>query len=60
MDLASAYYLGTTLLMLAVFAAIVARTYSRKEKTRGEEAKYRMMGDEYPTPKPAKEDTHVR
>jgi cbb3-type cytochrome oxidase subunit 3 len=46
MDLASAYYLGVTILFLLLFAAIVARTYSKKERTRGEQAKYRMMDDE--------------
>ena len=46
MDLASVYYLGTTLLMFAVFACIVARTYRSQEKERGEAAKYRMMDDE--------------
>jgi cbb3-type cytochrome oxidase subunit 3 len=46
MDSASAYYLGVTLLMFLVFAAIVARTYSGKRKESGEQAKYRMMDDD--------------
>jgi hypothetical protein len=43
MDSASVYYLGITLLMFLIFAAIVARTCSRKRKERGEAPKYRMM-----------------
>ena len=46
MDLASVYYLGSTLLMFAVFAYIVVRTYRSSEKKRGEAAKYRMMDDD--------------
>lgn len=46
MDLASVYYLGSTALMLAVFAVIVLRTYRKKERQRGEAPKYRMMDDE--------------
>jgi cbb3-type cytochrome oxidase subunit 3 len=46
MDLASAYYLGTTVLLFLVFAAIVARTYSAKRRVTGEEAKYRMMDED--------------
>lgn len=46
MDLASVYYLGVTILMFLLFAAIVARTYSGKRKVEGEQAKYRMMDDE--------------
>ena len=46
MDLASVYYLGSTALMLAVFVLIVARTYRKKERERGEEPKYRMMDDD--------------
>jgi hypothetical protein len=45
MDTASAYYLGSTLLMLLVFAAIVLRTYAAKRRVKGEAAKYRMMED---------------
>ena len=44
--LASVYYLGVTFLMFIVFAAIVARTYSRKRRERGEAPKYRMMADD--------------
>lgn len=46
MDLASIYYLGVTLLMFAIFAAIVARTYSRRQREKGEAPKYRMMDDD--------------
>ena len=46
MDSASIYYLGITLLMFLVFAAIVARTCSRKRKELGESPKYRMMDDD--------------
>ena len=46
MDLASVYYLGSTLLMFAVFAYIVARTFRSREKERNEAAKYRMMDEE--------------
>ncbi|MBU5637776.1 cbb3-type cytochrome c oxidase subunit 3 [Geomonas sp. Red69] len=49
MDSASIYYLGVTLLLFLVFAAIVARTYSRKQKAKGEQPKYRMMDDDYPS-----------
>ncbi|WP_224958303.1 cbb3-type cytochrome c oxidase subunit 3 [Geomonas subterranea] len=52
MDSASIYYLGVTLLLFLAFAAIVARTYSRKHKAKGEEPKFRMMDDD----KPKKED----
>lgn len=47
MLLGSVYYLGITLLLFAIFALIVARTYSRKNRERGELAKYRMMEDDY-------------
>jgi hypothetical protein len=46
MDLASIYYLGTTLLMFVVFAVIVVRTYNRKRREQGESPKYRMMEDD--------------
>ena len=46
MDLASAYYLGTILFLCALFGFIVARTYRRREKERGELPKYRMMDEE--------------
>lgn len=48
MDIASAYYLAVTILLFIVFAAIVARTFSKKHQARGEEPKYRMMEDEEP------------
>jgi len=46
MDLAIVYYLGVTILMFVIFAVIVARTYNRKRKVRGEAPKYRMMDEE--------------
>ena len=46
MDTASMYYLGTTLVMFLVFAAIVRRTYSRKRRESVEAPKYRMMDDD--------------
>jgi len=42
----SVYYLGVTLLLFVVFAAIVARTCKRSEKERLEAPKYRMMDDD--------------
>jgi len=46
MDLASIYYLGVTILMFVIFAAIVARTYNRKRKVREEAPKFRMMDED--------------
>ena len=46
MDLASVYYLGSTVLMFAVFVFIVARTYRSREKQSGEAPKFRMMEDD--------------
>jgi cbb3-type cytochrome oxidase subunit 3 len=46
MELASVYYLGVTVLMFLIFAAIVAKTYNRKKKDEGEAPKYRMMDEE--------------
>ncbi len=46
MDLASIYYRGMTVLMFLVFAALVARTCSRKRRERGEAPKYRMMNED--------------
>lgn len=46
MDWASIYYLGVTIGLFLIFAVIVARTYSKKHKARGEEPKYRMMDDD--------------
>jgi cell shape-determining protein MreD len=45
MDLASVYYLGVSLLLFLVFAAIVAKTYSRRRKEQEESPKYRMMDE---------------
>ncbi len=46
MNLASIYYLGVTLLLFLLFAAIVARTCSKKRQKQGEAPKYRMMDDD--------------
>jgi len=46
MDLASVCYLGVTFLLFVIFAAIVARTYSKKRKKKGESPKYRMMDED--------------
>ncbi|GFO65139.1 cbb3-type cytochrome c oxidase subunit 3 [Geomonas paludis] len=52
MDSASIYYLGVTLILFLAFAAIVARTYSKRHRDKGEEPKFRMMDDD----KPKKDD----
>ncbi len=46
MELASIYYLGVTLLLFLLFAAIVARTCSKRRREQGEAPKYRMMDDD--------------
>lgn len=46
MGLAGICYLGATVLLCVLFVAIVARTYSRRHRERGESPKYRMMDDE--------------
>ncbi len=46
MLLASIYYLGITLVLFLLFVIIIARTYSRKNRERGETPKYRMMDDD--------------
>lgn len=46
MDLASFYYLGSTMLLFAIFVVIVARTCNRHRKEQGEAPKYRMMDDD--------------
>jgi len=43
---ASLLYLGVTLGLLAVFAVIVVRTYSRKRKNVVEEPKHKMLEDD--------------
>jgi hypothetical protein len=43
MDLATLYYLGTTLILLLVFAGIILRTLHPKRRLQGEKAKYRML-----------------
>ncbi len=48
MDAASIYYLGVTLFLFIVFAAIVARTYRKAHRAKGEEPKFRMMDDDQP------------
>jgi len=60
MDIASIYYLGVTLLLFLIFVVIVARTYSKKRKVKGEEPKYRMMDDEHPAEKKRKGGRDVR
>jgi len=46
MDWGSLAYLGVTFLLFVVFAAIVFRTYRRKNKEQGEAAKYNMLDDD--------------
>jgi len=43
MDMASIYYLGVTFFLFLLFAAIVARTCSKKRREQGEAPKHRMM-----------------
>ena len=45
---ASIFYLGVTILLFVIFAAIVLRTYSAKRHAKVEEPKFRMMDDDYP------------
>lgn len=45
MDLASILYLGVTFGLFVIFLLIVIRTYSKKNKARGELAKHRMLDD---------------
>jgi len=46
MELASVYYLGVTILLFLIFAAIVARTYNREHRKKGEAPKFRMMDED--------------
>ncbi|RMF47797.1 MAG: CcoQ/FixQ family Cbb3-type cytochrome c oxidase assembly chaperone [Deltaproteobacteria bacterium] len=46
MDWASVFYLGTTLLLLLIFALIVVRTCNRRHRDKGEAPKYRMLDDD--------------
>jgi cbb3-type cytochrome oxidase subunit 3 len=46
MDLASILYLGVTFGLFVIFLLIVIRTYSKKRKEQGENAKYRMLEDD--------------
>jgi len=46
MDGASLAYLAVTIGLFAVFALIVARTYSGKRKKRMEDPKHRMLDDD--------------
>ena len=46
MDLGSLLYLGVTFGLFVVFAWIVTRTYSRRNRERNEEAKYRMLDED--------------
>ncbi|GFO67112.1 hypothetical protein GMLC_06910 [Geomonas limicola] len=46
MDLASIYYLGVTLGLFGIFAAIVVRTCRKSARERGEAPKFRMMDED--------------
>lgn len=46
MDWASVLYLGATFGLLAIFLLIVARTCSKRQRTRLEEPKHRMLDDD--------------
>jgi hypothetical protein len=46
MDWASAFYLGITFGLFAVFLVIAVRTYSRRNRSRLEEPKHRMLDDD--------------
>lgn len=46
MDWASAFYLGTTFGLLAIFLLIVLHTCRRRNRSRLEEPKHRMMDDD--------------
>jgi hypothetical protein len=46
MDWASILYLGTTLGLLVIFLVLAVRTYSRRNRSRLEEPKHRMLDDD--------------
>jgi len=46
MDLASILYLGVTIGLFIIFAAIVTRTFSPKRKDQIESPKHRMLDDD--------------
>jgi cbb3-type cytochrome oxidase subunit 3 len=46
MDLASIVYLGVTFGLFVIFALIVIRTYSKKNKDKAEVAKYNMLDED--------------
>jgi hypothetical protein len=46
MDIASFFYLGTTIGLFAIFAALVLRTYNRKRKKQMEDPKHRMLDED--------------
>lgn len=46
MDRASLAYLAVDIGLFALFALIVARVYHRRNRTRGELAKHRMLEDD--------------
>lgn len=46
MDLGSLLYIGVTFGLFVIFAVIVIRTYSRKNREKNEEAKYKMLDDD--------------
>lgn len=46
MDWGSLLYLGVTIGLFVIFAAIVLRTYRRKDRSKLEEPKHRMLDDD--------------
>jgi hypothetical protein len=46
MDWASIIYLGTTFALLVIFLVLAVRTYSRRNRSRLEEPKRRMLDDD--------------
>jgi len=46
MDLGSLLYIGVTFGLFVIFAWIVIRTYSRKNRDKNENAKYRMLDED--------------
>jgi cbb3-type cytochrome oxidase subunit 3 len=46
MDWAALLYLGITFILLVIFLVIAVRTYSKRNRSRLEEAKHRMLDDD--------------
>lgn len=46
MDFGALLYLGVTFILVIIFAVIILRTYSRKNRDKNEAAKYRMLDDD--------------